>query len=603
MNNFLFIINNFPNDFSKICDYEDFRPYDEKIHDSKFTFSQFAHERLSEIFNERQYDLIILPYSLDEENYLTFTGINVALHIRLTPSLKHTNIPILFIGPESIDEILKLAPYPHLLSTSGIFHTKKRNLEDIKKQAKWILTNKPKLSTFDYKNFINKITLQPPSFYDNRHSITNEWALLFLDSISGHNILKDKSELQEIQSNLYVKWLMIKNGIQLPDENSNKEKFLIPNTKGKRILLIDDEWHKGWLELFRAFLGHKIDGTIVDYIHIEKNSTEDEINEKLEVKLQEEWDLFLLDIRLTDNDHKKDTDYFEYTGFTLLDKIIDSNKGNQVILTSASNKYQIYQWGLDLDAAEIFIKPSVESSITLNDFDHLIDAPISRCLEKGYLKIFYKQIIEVENLLDSYFFDKTKSVKKFISDCKSILDIGFELLGQAYKKKEFGRYTYLQFFTIIEAFVQLEEVFLKSDDNSFVVIDNTTKVCVLKLKKENRHKKEKIYESALSFNGNYKLSPSEFKQRIDTNFKMSSLLLLKYGLSTSGEKNWTKVNKVRNNCAHKNFHPTLDDIKDLLGFLKFILNQSNIDQRNIEKGLTPPTFEESMDKLREKWGN
>lgn len=380
------------------------------------------HEYLKDKILNKNFDKIFIPISLSED-YLNFTGIYFGLHLRLSSFInKIKNVPIIFYADknETKEFISSYSNLGYFLFTKGVYLIEESKEEIIKYSTKELesISNDYIKSTLP-----SKIILSPPAFYDNRHSIANEWALLLLDSISGHNILKDKPELQEIQSNLYVKWLMIKNGIQLSDKNNDEEKFLIRNTKGKRILLIDDEWNKGWLELFKSFLGHKVDDTIVDYIHIEKNSTEDEINEKLEVKLQEEWDLFLLDIRLTDNDHKKDTDYFEYTGFTLLETIIDSNSGNQVILMSASNKHRLYNHGFAIGAVDSFIKPGIESSLFLNDLNYFKN-DIHKCFERKILREVHDETEYITNILTELMDLGDPNNEEFIFSLVSLLKSG-----------------------------------------------------------------------------------------------------------------------------------------------------------------------------------
>ena len=63
-------------------------------------YDVFVCRELGRIFSTNSFDLIILPYSFSEYNPIEYTGLNVAAHIRLTPDWKHTNKPILFVGPE-----------------------------------------------------------------------------------------------------------------------------------------------------------------------------------------------------------------------------------------------------------------------------------------------------------------------------------------------------------------------------------------------------------------------------------------------------------------------------------------------------------------------
>ena len=67
-----------------------------------FSFDKHVHDKLAECFADNiQYDLIVLPASLTIENYIEFTGLRVAHHIRLSKEFGHTRTPILILSPES----------------------------------------------------------------------------------------------------------------------------------------------------------------------------------------------------------------------------------------------------------------------------------------------------------------------------------------------------------------------------------------------------------------------------------------------------------------------------------------------------------------------
>ncbi|RZJ88472.1 MAG: hypothetical protein EOO20_13550, partial [Chryseobacterium sp.] len=95
-----------------------------------FDLDSFLHNRLLEILIEQKYDCIYLPYSFNNEDYLQFTGLIVALHIRLSPSLGHTNVPIIFISSDKIEHIFKLNPLGSLLFTPGIHQLKNQTKEE-----------------------------------------------------------------------------------------------------------------------------------------------------------------------------------------------------------------------------------------------------------------------------------------------------------------------------------------------------------------------------------------------------------------------------------------------------------------------------------------
>ena len=102
-----------------------------------------------------------------------------------------------------------------------------------------------KLTPNEYqKEFLEKIEVQQPKDYLSHHSIANEWAIErwaeFLGT-TGEAITKNREKIEEM---LYFKYLKAKHQIQ---DAQNSTEILTPQKKGK-ILLIDDEWDKGWSE-------------------------------------------------------------------------------------------------------------------------------------------------------------------------------------------------------------------------------------------------------------------------------------------------------------------------------------------------------------------
>lgn len=208
MKEILFIGIDIPQGLEAMAQYEDLRPGLDELRSEDFSYDDFIHEGLSGLLKDNNYQLIVLPYSLDISNYLNFTGIRVGLHIRLTPNWRHQQKPLLFLGPESSKEIIKLAPNAHLFMTSGIFNSSKNDAESVARQIAWIQQNKPGISAAEYQDFITKTHITPPDFYDNRHSIANEWGMHRLDEIAGTHLLNGEKEASH---NLYFKYLIAKN--------------------------------------------------------------------------------------------------------------------------------------------------------------------------------------------------------------------------------------------------------------------------------------------------------------------------------------------------------------------------------------------------------
>jgi hypothetical protein len=224
----------------------------QEIANPNFSFDKKVTEILNQ-FESHEFDVIFIPFSLSEENYIEFLGLQFAYHIRLTQSFNNTRTPIVFFGNESPEIINKITNAGVILFTPGVYCTTKSNVLDFKKQIAHILENKPKITKEEYNNtFLERIHIQPPANYSTHHSIANEWSILRWAKAMSVNNDDDISYIEsKIGSSLYFKFLNARYPIKAT--NIFKANDLKLNNNGK-ILYIDDEVEKGWSELFSHLL-------------------------------------------------------------------------------------------------------------------------------------------------------------------------------------------------------------------------------------------------------------------------------------------------------------------------------------------------------------
>ena len=91
---------------------------------------------------------------------------------------------------------------------------------------------------------------------------------------------------------------------------------------------------------------------------------------------------------------------------------------------------------------------------------------------------------------------------------------------------------------------------------------------------------------------------NNFNRRLDTNAIISSILIFRYGLETSGEKNWTNIYDTRNSKAA---HPekgivTIQELIILINFIIFLLESENLNNKNYNFSLIKPN--ERIERLR-----
>lgn len=552
-------------------------------------FNDVSDEKLSEKINEwlgeTAYDNIFIPLCFGQ-TLSDYNGLRLATHIRCNASpnqLKRIFI-YSFVG---IDYLLD-NEYFNILKTKNV------QLVEYSKNAFEVAVNED--FTFLQQDYlsqeINKLKLDPPLNYADSHSIANEWAIHQWAKTIGCDETDELAKVfQNIETNLYFKYLRTTNPISEIDRIS-PEKLKI-NFEGKpKVLLIDDEAEKGWHEIFAYLLGDFND-VYTDYLGDDfKNQNQEEIIDKSIKKIiEDDIDLVILDFRLNPNDFVGSNPK-DISSIRLLKKIKGLNPGIQVIIFSATNKI----WNLQaLQAAGadgfIFKDGSVNIDQTINSLTNQMSLSLKK---SSRLKPIYKS------------FDKIKTIAIDLSDdfkasLKNNLSICFELLSKSFETKKYINYAYLQLFLIVEEFIKEDSVF-EFGNNCYVV---TPSLRYLVLSQKDPTHKNSAYKSALTWsNGHNKVGESEFIRSIDTNFKMSSILLFRNGLPTSGSENWSKIYSIRNKKAA---HPEVgivefSEINMLSKFLEFILDESNINPIDSNLALTELSPEEQVENLKKIWG-
>ena len=432
--------------------------------------------------------IVFIPLALSRD-YISLTGLRLGMHIRLTAELgEGRKVPIVFMGEETYEQVGRLSPLGSFLFTQGVDLIKEDNNCILEAVEKW----KGFKLSLDYLDeaFLERVAVQPPDFYDSKHTLSNELSLLYLDRLSGHNVLENKKELELVKSSLYVKWVLARQHRSLSQmqEGQANNLFTIEKAKGKRILLIDDEWKKGWYDLLKYFFQ---DAKEFECLEIERSDTMQELESKLNSKIQQkDWDLFLLDIRMLDQDHDATTDLSNFSGFKLLNLIKQNNRGNQVILFSASEKQFIYDYGRGLGISDrgvstikeghyadfILPKPSIvsgEKNYRLNeDFASVIEIALDRTYLKEAWAIVseisedFKKIHDGEDNFQEVFEFDTFMVNQ-LKTMYFMLSVPRELL-----KEELNN-TFLQVYLVIEKFIDLSFVTFAEPKKKFGVFSLT----------------------------------------------------------------------------------------------------------------------------------
>ena len=344
----------------------------------------------------------ILPISITG-NFYDFSGLIFAHHVRLTRNIPYCDVAIVFYGTLELDQLLRLTPLARILLTANVLYVNiaKFSFEDIQKSIE-----KYKTKQFDINQFTREIQINPPSNYDdNHHSIQNEFALIQWSKYIGCFESLPPQIKKEFDSQLYFKYLRVKNPLA---EIKDQKEFLIPTISKPKILLIDDEAKKGWENFYSSFLKNsniEFKDSEIDF----KNQEKDKLIELVEsIVINYNPDVVLLDIRLHDSDFVRDTKPENFTGLEVLEKIKKINKGIQVIITTASNKAWNFNLAKQKGAFDFIIKDGFESpELALNTLRNTIEHASNRAF---YLKTIYNKMLTSLRDWNNYNIPKRKHI-------------------------------------------------------------------------------------------------------------------------------------------------------------------------------------------------
>lgn len=295
-------------------------------------------------------DVIFVKYALDND-YLAFWGLRLAHHIRLQNSSNDFYIvPIVFVGEETVSELIRLSEYSDILATPGVYYVNE-NLSKVKDLLDRIVQDGLKgVETRD--SYIKRVNIPAPLNYDSRHNYINELSLFLWSEYIGCDKLNNDIQ-NRIRHNLYFKYRIEKDKI-------DREKKSIGNLPvfdiQSRILLIDDEAEKGWDKFYKHLFSSSTDKIEFHVAEFDKSSSKDKIIDDCMEKIEGyKPDVILLDLRLSEKDAFESIPQ-SLTGFSLLEKIKNLNRGIQIIVTTASNKTTIFREVNDIGADNYVIK-------------------------------------------------------------------------------------------------------------------------------------------------------------------------------------------------------------------------------------------------------
>ena len=563
-----------------------------EINDVEIVSFDRSQDFLSKLKESAEDIILLIPTILDPFNACSYDGVDYALRCYFHfVETRQSNFGIVLLGIEEESAFWHHCEYAQILKCPHISYIK-NNIYAIKEYL-----NKAGSTTFniDWQDCIEqlkKINIKQPASYKTHHSITNEWSIYRWSKYLG---IKNIEIEKEIEDFLYFNYLKA-----IYPETPIDSKQILSLGKGK-ILLIDDEVGKGWHNFFKSLCnknsGVEFDSTGSTF----KSLSQEEIIYSVEKKVKDfNPDVVVLDLRLHDDDFDI-KDPLQLTGAKIFELIKTINKGIQIVIFSASNKVWNY---LPFASDGVILKESPELSIKNNYTQECIKNlrnTLTNCIKRQYLREIYPKFEKVKILLKQYNFfgDKTDVILGNI-------DVAFDLLAKNNRTIGYNAYSFLQLYIVIEEFVNQDSV-IDITENDLYLCNINNRYRLLKDKKKIGGGKMYEYNSVLSFKSHFVLKKDKYQTTrfIDTNFRISALLIFKFGKPTSSVSGWTDIYNNRNTKAA---HPqkgeiTVSDIHQILDFMLFFFNENNASWRDIKDAFPEESMEEQMKKLQEKFSS
>ncbi len=530
---------------------------------------------------DKKYDLIYIKDNLSA-NYLELYGLTVAYHIRLTQELKDTRfIPIVILSDIDGFTLNKLEPISKILFTKNIFLEPNRK-ETIEKYNNF---NIKSLSQSEYQSkFLDLITVESPENSTN-HSIANKWAIYkWAKELKISNSDKINALVKELSSQLYFKYIKVMFAIlddgkidSMPIKPivESKRKIQRKKPKKKKVLYIDDEYNTGWDDIFKRYFSEKRGYEFKSLAITYKGSSFDCIEKSILDAIgndKDSPDLIILDMRLVDTDHKKETSPEDISGIKILNSIknmsIDTklNPGIQVIMLTASGRSDILDEALKDTKIIGYIKKEHPEDITLNTQDNI--EKLNKFIKMGEANFYLKEIWNIQCKILNL--DIFKNVK--YNQIKIEVSFIFEVLNTNIENK--FKFSMLTIYKILEI---IRDLYIDDKNNKF--LDNDIEIKAIYEKGE----LYKEYSKNDFINGygkhHYLNSKDAQKYYYSTANKIHAIAYEKLDIKDKTiHSNIDNINQKRNNYIHpakKNMEidVTSDNIIEWFKMLETILGK------------------------------
>ncbi len=372
---------------------------------------------------------------------------DLAMHVRLSRDQLGDGClcPVVFVTDLPLASYIRKTPYSQIFLTENVYLCPPseipRRMGDFEP-----------LPAESFRGaFLDRISVPRPQ--GSNHSLANQWGASRLYQLIRRTDIprKDYKDFADLQKELYYKY-MINRIRRTASGKAPSCDAAVPGATMKRILLIDDEADKGWAKTVESIFPTSrfdpredvINERVADYESLSK-----EAKRKIESGL---YDLFLLDLRLNGAAEDGQTVPQEFSGYKVLKRIKELNRGNQVIMLTASNKaWNLKAFLSPLDGASgYFVKESPEyefsDAFSIANLDSFKE-DAARCFDRSYLRSF-----------DSFLKTLSLGGSELMEKLHGQLEIAFEMASNASSERMY-QFAFLAAFQALEIMVgELTEV-------------------------------------------------------------------------------------------------------------------------------------------------
>lgn len=492
------------------------------------------HKWIINLFNFNNISKIVILI----DNSQAAISLQIGYHIRLSIDelRERVLIPIMYVSTTSLNNIiLQTDIYSQILATKSVIFAEFDLVAN--RTEMQMLESLPET---DYlSRFLKVVNIQPDEKV-GRHSLANNWGAYALDIASNAQALPNDADFRK---NLYFKYISAFNNLDklkpsaitvVGHVNLDVTKHI--NAEGKKILYIDDQAGNGWELVLRKIFKTNLPTDFV-VINEKINSFENYSGSNKSIIESQEFDLYLVDLRLNGLEEDENLNPEMFSGMSVIKKIKSLNQGNQIIVFTASNKVWNLKALLKAGATDYYLKESPEynfsKGMSKENFDEFINN-INGCFERRDLRYLFKKWSVAKKT-------HTNLDSNFIAESETALVIAWTQI-ENYQ----WQFAYLTLYQIIENYANKLYQEERYEDNLMGVqtIDKSDSLTYDWILTYNRD----------SVNGDY-FSSFKNSQRNDfkptTLYKVSCLFHIKYNKNDSFLREIGVLNALRNQIAHK----------------------------------------------------